>query len=237
VVDLIDDPELLVVKSTYRDNPFLTADDLQRYESMRARSEYHAQVYLDGQWGNLSGVIITNVRSEDLTGNVYDNVYHGLDFGFNPDPAAYVKVAVSGNRIYITHEYVAKGLSNDALANAIAGHVGDEIVWCDSAEPKSIFELRAAGINARPVKKTPDSVRYGAQWLQQKEIIVDHECVNAKREISQWQWEKDKHGNELPQPVGINDHTIAALRYALERVMSRRAFAGVVTSASAGTNE
>lgn len=233
-VDKIDHPDLLVLKSTYRDNPYLAPDDIERYESMRARSDYHAQVYLDGVWGNLAGAIITNWRTEDLSGRTFDHVWHGLDFGFNPDPAAYIQVAVQGNAIYILKEAYGKGMRNATLADLVLPLCGDSMVWCDSAEPKSISELRACGVNARPVSKGKDSVRFGAQWLQQREIVIDSSCINAQREISQWQWEKDKQGNELPEPVGINDHAIAALRYALERVMAKRNLGiGVITSSMA----
>jgi phage terminase large subunit len=92
-------------------------------------------------------------------------------------------------------------------------------VYCDSAEPKSIAELKQHGVNALPAEKGKDSVLYGYQWLQQQEIIIDKNCVNTKMEISTAHWLEDAGGNAILKPSGKNDHLIAAGRYAHEQDM------------------
>jgi phage terminase large subunit len=94
-----------------------------------------------------------------------------------------------------------------------------DYVVCDSAEPKSIVELRNHGVNASGSKKGKDSVMFGIQWLQQRKIIIDKSCINAINEFQQYKWKEDKDGNAIRQPLGKNDHLISALRYAYEADM------------------
>jgi phage terminase large subunit len=104
-----------------------------------------------------------------------------------------------------------------AKARPIAG---DNAVWCDSAEPKSIQELRQQGdnsINSQPVIKGKDSVWHAIQWLQQWTIVIDKKCINTINEFSSYQWMKNRQGENMNVPVSYNDHTISALRYATER--------------------
>jgi phage terminase large subunit len=97
--------------------------------------------------------------------------------------------------------------------------VGRNVIYCDSAEPKSIAELRQHGVNARAAQKGKDSVVFGIQWLQQQNIIIDKKCVNTRNEIEQYKWKEDKDGNAIRQPVDKMNHLIDALRYAYERDM------------------
>jgi phage terminase large subunit len=90
------------------------------------------------------------------------------------------------------------------------------LITCDSAEPKSITELRQHNIMTVGAQKGKDSVNFGIQWLQQQRIIIDKSCINARNEFQQYQWKRDKDGNALRVPVDKHDHIIDALRYAYE---------------------
>lgn len=94
--------------------------------------------------------------------------------------------------------------------------VQDDRIICDSAEPKSIQELRNHGVNSVGAMKGKDSVKFGIDWLKQQTIVVDKSCVNLQNELSQYHWKKDAGGNSMPVPVDKNNHLIDALRYALE---------------------
>lgn len=109
-----------------------------------------------------------------------------------------------------------KGLSNEALASRLQGFCGHPII-CDSAEPKSIAELRRRGIAAIPARKGPDSLRHGLRFLQGMEIIVDQSCVNVMEELESYRWRKGADGSSLPIPCG-EDHLLGrcVMRYALE---------------------
>jgi phage terminase large subunit len=215
---------LSILKTTYKDNRFLTADDIFALEN--EKDEYYRQVYSLGNWGILGDVIFRNWHTEDLTEfkQSADNLYFGLDFGFSSDPCAVVKVHYdkSHKRIYILDEIYEKGLTNTALAPILRDFVGNHYVTCDSAEPKSIKELQNLGIKALGAKKGPDSIMHGIQWLQGHEVVIDVKCQHTRNEFQLYQWRKDKDGNSLRVPEDRNNHLIDALRYALESESTAR---------------
>lgn len=177
-----------------------------------------------GNWGILGDVIFTNWRVEDLSGKAdqFTNRRAGLDFGFSNDPAAMPSIHYDRMRkeIYIYDELYERGLTNQELAGEIVKKIGADYVTCDSAEPKSIQELREKGVSAQAAKKGKDSVNFGVQWIQGCTVIIDSRCVNAKREFSTYHWKKDKDGNAMRVPFGKDDHLIDATRYALEDDMT-----------------
>lgn len=215
------DDGLLIFHTTYKDNRFLTADDIQALES--ETNQYFYDVYTLGQWGVLGGVIFHNWRVEDLRDQIgtFDNVRNGLDFGFASDPAAFVRLHHDRmrKRIYIFDELHQLGLTNPELAAQLGSIIGKEQIVCDSAEPKSIKELRDAGLDAIGAKKGKDSVNYGIQFLQQYEIIIDRRCQETINEFEQYQWQKTRFGETKSIPVDKFNHHIDAVRYALEADM------------------
>ena len=219
---------LSILKTTYKDNHFLTPDDIADLEN--EKDEYYRNVYTLGNWGVLGNVIMKNWKVADL--NDPDSEYylpeaqrtnrkHGLDFGFSSDPTAapFTHYDKKRERIYIYGEIYETGLTNPEIAEALEPKIGKDYISADSSEPKSVVELNMHGINAIPAKKGPDSVNHGIQWLQQKEIIVDVKCINMRNELSTYKWKEDAGGNPLPVPVDRNNHLIDALRYAYEDEM------------------
>lgn len=215
---LYQDSDLTILKTTYKDNRFLTPDDIYALEN--EQDEYYRNVYTLGNWGVLGDVIFRNWKVEDLSKlkKSADRLYYGLDFGFSSDPSALVKVHYNRKckRLYVLEEMCERGLTNDLLAKRVQAIAGRGYVTCDSAEPKSIAELRNYGVNALATKKGKDSVLHGIQWLQQHEIIVDCSCISLRQELTTYQWKRDKDGNSLAMPEDRNNHLIDALRYALE---------------------
>lgn len=211
------DSELLILKTTHEDNEFLTLQDHDRLRN--EKDEYYYNVYTLGNWGVLGDVIFKNWRVEDLTeqSKQFDNIRNGLDFGFASDPSAYVRVHLDKMRkkIYVFKEFYEHGMTNGLLAEALRPIIRHERIICDSAEPKSIYELSGLGLNTASAIKGADSIVFGIQWLQGYEIIIDSSCVNLKNELALYQWKKDKNGNTVKQPQDKNNHLIDALRYAL----------------------
>lgn len=210
-----------ILKTWYIHNRFLTPEDIQ--DLVNEPDKYYLDVYTLGNWGVLGNVIFTNWKIQDLS-ELYRHFTrrrNGLDFGFSSDPAA---VTVSHydrkhKAIYIFKEFYEKGLTNNLLANEILAMIGEDMIICDSAEPKSIAELKQHGVRARPASKGKDSVLFGIQWLKQQQIIIDVNCINTRNEFQQYKWKEDKDGNAIRQPVEKNDHIIDAIRYAYERDM------------------
>lgn len=209
---------LTILKTTYKDNKFLTDDDVRDLES--ETDSYYYNVYTLGNWGILGNVIFKNWRVEDLADMQaqFTNRRAGLDFGFSSDPAAlWVSHYDRAHKtIYVFDELYERGLTNDVLAGEIAKKIGRDSVTCDSAEPKSIAELGRHGVNARGAKKGKDSVEHGIQWLQQQTIIVDTRCINLQNELRTYKWKEDAAGNPIRQPVDRDNHLIDAGRYAHE---------------------
>lgn len=210
--------DLLIVKTIYTDNRFLTDDDRRDLEN--ETDEYYYNVYTLGNWGVLGDVIFTNWEARDLSDmrDQFTNRRIGLDFGFSSDPAALVCTHYDRktSTIYVYDELYETGLTNPALAQRIKPMIGGDYVVADSAEPKSIQELTDLGLAMGAARKGPDSVNFGIQWLQQQRIIIDSQCINMRNELQQYQWRKDKNGVSLRQPVDRNNHLIDALRYAYE---------------------
>lgn len=215
--------ELVILKTTYKDNKFLTQDDIYTLEN--ETDEYYRNVYTYGNWGVLGAVIFRNWKSEDCSKikEIADNYRNGLDFGFAVDPSAIIRTHYDkkNKTIYILEEFYQPGLTNNLLAVEIRKMVGSENIVCDSAEPKSIHELKSLGISALSAKKGRDSVIFGIQWLQQHNIIIDIHCQHTKNEFSQYKWKEDASGNAIPIPLDKNNHLIDALRYAYEMDMNR----------------
>jgi len=211
------DDRLSILKTTYKDNlRFLEQDDIDELES--EQDPYYREVYTLGNWGILGDLIFTNWKIEDLSGikNSFGTYYNGLDFGFSNDPSAAGRQAIKGKKLYILQELLyEKGLTNDSIAGKLKPAIGKEYIRCDSAEPKSIAELRGYGIEALAAKKGPGSVNFGIQYVKQFEIIIDRQCQNAINEIQLYQWKKDKDGEVINVPVDKNNHFMDEIRYAL----------------------
>jgi phage terminase large subunit len=213
--------ELTILKTTYKDNRFLTAADRQDLEN--EKDSYFYNVYTLGNWGVLGDVIFTNWKVQDLGEmlNQFTNHRNGLDFGFSADPAAMPVTHYDRKRktIYIYDELYERGLDNEALAREMKKLIERQLVTCDSAEPKSISELCKYGINAIGAVKGKDSVNFGIQWLQRQTIVIDKKCIKTRTELQQYQWKKDKDGNSMRIPTDKNNHIMDALRYAYESDM------------------
>jgi len=210
--------EVSILKTTYKDNEFLTKDDVKALED--ETDKYYYEVYTLGNWGILGAVIFKNWHIEDLTDKIkgFDKWKVGLDFGFSQDPAAMPVTHYDKKRktIYIFDELYETELTNDVLAEEVKKRIGSTYVTCDSAEPKSIKELRRYDVQALRAKKGKDSVNHGIQWLQQQTIVIHNKCTNAISEFQQYKWKEDRNGNVLKVPVDKDNHLIDALRYAYE---------------------
>jgi phage terminase large subunit len=211
---------LTILKTTYKDNAFLEQDDIDDLEN--ETDKYFYNVYTLGNWGVLGNVIFTNWKIQDLSERVehFDNLRDGLDFGFAKDPAAWPgsHYDKKHNTIYVYDEIYETDLDNEELAALLLPKVGYRRVVCDSAEPKSIKELKKYKINAVGAKKGPDSIRFGIKWLQKQTIVVDPKCVNMIRELQIAKWKEDAQGNPIspPRPVDKDNHLVDGLRYAYE---------------------
>ena len=213
--------DLLILKTTYKDNSFLTEQDIYNMEN--EKDEYFKNVYTYGNWGVLGDTIFKNFVIEDLSDRLhtFDNIYNGLDFGFASDPSAFIRCHYDkrNKTIYIFDEFEEKEMTNDVLAERLRNKIYGEYITCDSSEPKSIRELQLMNIKAKGAKKGQGSINFGIDWLKRHRIVIDKNCINAKREFELYRYKQDKDGIAINVPLDRDNHLIDALRYALEECM------------------
>ena len=144
-------------------------------------------------------------------------VRYGLDFGYSQDPSALVGIHYY-NGGYILDEIIyQKGLSNKAIADIL--HLQPQAtVVADSAEPKSIDEIKSYGIVILPATKGPGSVNQGIQFVQSQKISLTKRSVNLWKEYSNYLWNTDKNGKTINEPQGFNDHLMSAVRYGFDKI-------------------
>jgi phage terminase large subunit len=207
-----DDVDHIII--TYRDNEALDPAIIRSLEQRKGNRQWW-QVYGEGLLGEVETRIYRGW-------NVIDEIPHearleryGMDFGYSNDPAAIVAIYYyNGGYIWDEIAY-QKGLLNNQLA-AIIQNQPVSIVIADSAEPKSIDEMRSYGITVLPANKGKGSVLQGIQWVQQQRISITKRSINLLKEYRNYVWITDKDGRIINEPIDIYNHGMDAGRYGME---------------------
>lgn len=217
-------------KSTYLQAPpeWLGQQFLDEAEHLKAADERAYQhEYLGIPVGN-GGNVFENLELRDITDEEishFDRIYQGVDYGWFPDPFAFIRVHYDKARetIYLIDEIYQNKLSNEQSAGMIkAKGYTDSYIICDSAEPKSVADFRAMGLPAKAAVKGPDSVAYGMKWLQRRKIVIDRRRTpHAYDEFVNYEYDRDKDGDFISGYPDEKNHLIDALRYAVEPISRR----------------
>ena len=223
--DAAPDPDILALTTNYMCNEWLDKSDLKLFEDMKKRNPRRYAVAGLGNWGIVDGLIYENWREESfdldtIRADASLQSCFGLDFGYTNDPTALFcgLLDLKGKRLFVFDEMYEKGMSNRRIAEKVqAMGYGKERITADSAEPKSIDELKSLGLRVSPAAKGKDSIKNGIQWIQDLEIIVHPRCVNFLTEISNYTWDTDKFGARLNTPIDDFNHIMDAMRYGLEK--------------------
>ena len=211
-----------IVHTTYKDNPHLPEAYVQALLMMKATNEVYYKIYALGEFGSLDKLIYNNWQKMDFDPDtIKGQLLCGLDFGYTNDPTAFTASILVENerRIYIFKEWGGTGYLNDAIADQIKEMgFAKSIICADSAEQKSIDEIKRLGISRiKPCVKGKGSVLQGIQKLQQYELIVHPSCENVIEELENYAWKKDKQTNEyINEPAEGFDHYMDSLRYSLQ---------------------
>lgn len=214
--------EVFSLTTTYKCNEWLDKSDLKLFDDMKIRNPRRYQVAGLGNWGIAEGLVYENWKEQVFTLNEVRNFQSvfGLDFGYTNDPSAFFVgfVDLEGKRLFVWDEIYKKGLSNKNIYEEIkqAGY-SKENITADSAEPKSIDELKGYGLRIKGAKKGRDSVKYGIQWIRDLEIIIHPRCANFLTEIGNYTYAEDRFGNKLNEPIDEFNHLMDAMRYSLEK--------------------
>lgn len=218
---------------TFEDNEYLAESELRSILDYKTKGFYNCELPFDllfkdeniknkywankwkvyglGMVGSLDGVVYTNWSEIDKIPNDARLLGYGLDFGYTNDPTAIVEVYKWNEKRILNEICYSRGLSNVKIAEKINTNMP---CYCDSAEPKSIDELRSLKVNAFGVTKGADSINYGIQIVQDQSYLVTSNSKNLIDEFQKYTWAKDKKTNEsLNKPIDKYNHAMDALRY------------------------
>lgn len=221
-------PDTFILKTTYLDNPHLSPDYIKRMENMRLTNPTRWKIEALGDFVSLDKLIFQNWKSEEFNHKeIKGELLVGMDFGFVNDVSTVVASVIveAEKRIYVFKEWGATNKTNEELASIISTlGFSKSVIVADSAEQKSIEEIRRKGITKiKPCVKGPDSIIHGIQKLQNYEIIVHPSCSELLVELENYAWTKDKKSGEyINKPIDAFNHYIDALRYSLQCVDSSK---------------
>jgi phage terminase large subunit len=219
----VSNPDILAQTTNYTCNEWLDEADKRLFENMKINNPRRYNVAGLGNWGITEGLVYDNVHIDyrfELTDMVNYKTVCGMDFGYTNDPTAFFIgfLDEKNKALYIWDELYEKGLTNRMIYDRLVSMgYGKESIVCDSAEPKSIAELRGYGLRAKAAVKGKDSISHGIQYIQGLTIYIHPRCVNFTTEIQNYTFDKDKFGNAINQPIDDFNHLMDAMRYALEK--------------------
>ena len=217
-VAIEDDVDFITL--TYLDNEALPETIVKDIESARDKAKDSAywsnwwQVYGLGKVGSLDGVCITGWKEIKLPEDAR-LLCMGMDFGYSNDPTTLIAL-YKFNDAYIFDEVIyQKKLLNSDISDLLKTHDVNSVIYADSAEPKSIAEIRTYGHKILPCTKGKDSIVYGINLINQNKIFVTNRSTNLLKELQSYTWMKDREGNTINKPIDAFNHCIDACRYAI----------------------
>lgn len=226
---MAEDMDRLYHHSDYRGVPreWLGPQFFEDAEKLKIRNERAYRHEYLGEVTGTGGSVFENVEDKDMTELIplFDKLHYGLDFGFAVDPLAFVAMHYDAKReeLYIFDEIYQPKLTNRRAFGMLIQRAERRPIIADSAEPKSIAELRGYGLNVIGARKGPDSVDYGIKWLQSlNKIYIDkRRCPNTYREFVCYEYEQTRDGQYISAYPDKNNHAIDATRYACMNLMAR----------------
>lgn len=204
----------------YKDNEALDQSIVKEIEKAKEKAktskywENWWNVYGLGKVGSLEGVVFTNWNEIRQVPKEAKLLGGGMDFGYTNDPTAYIQCYKVDNTLIFDEVIYRTGLLNSDIKDLLrSNNVGISSIYADSAEPKSIAEIRRYGFNIKGADKGRDSVLYGINILQQYNFLVTKRSTNLIKELRNYTWDTSKTGEKLNKPIDAFNHGIDAMRY------------------------
>jgi len=230
ITEVSNEPDAEKIILRYTDNEALSQSTIEQFEINRQKSltsEYWAnwcKVYIDGEVGSLEGVIFSNWSKIDYIPEEAELIGIGLDFGFTNDPTAAIAVWRADGVYYLDELLYQTGMLNSHI-NSILTDLNiskSTEIWADSADPKSIKELKNYGWRIAAVTKGPDSIVWGISIMQEYTFKVTSRSANLIEELQNYQWIKDTSGLKTNKPIDAFNHAIDATRYLFMMKLGKR---------------
>lgn len=212
-------PDCKFIYSTHKANHFIPSTMHDKIEELKTTDPQRYRVYGLGECGVVEGIIYknwSNIHINDYEDLKDAKTVYGLDFGFQNDPTALVRVQYASGKMYLTELCYKTGMLNKDIAALIKRVASPyDIIIADSAEMKSIAEIRNNGIpNIIPCAKGKGSIVQGIDIVQTYHLCVDVESQNLVSELLNYRWQKDRLDKFVNIPSGP-DHLLDAMRYAI----------------------
>ena len=219
-------PNTELIISDHRHNPFLSEKIRDKIEGLKSKDLDLWKVYARGITGRIEGLIFKKwyILNEDFSNK--NLIGYGIDFGFTNDPTTLLEVRMQDGELYVKELIYETGLTNQDISIKMEalGVSKSALIVADSAEPKSIEELRRLRWTIDGVKKGKDSVMFGINLLKGYAINVHASSVNLIKELEQYKWKVNKNGDSLNVPIDEYNHAIDALRYLIMHKFSKKGY-------------
>lgn len=224
--NFFDEPSIKkhIIHSTYKDNKFIDDKYIELLENFKITNPLYYRIYCLGEWGVFTKgkQIFTNYEVKNVNINDFDQVIHGIDFGY-VHPSTCISVGLKDDDIYILNEIYFKGLTNKEFIQEIKKEIKN---WkyasfvCDSAEPDRLKEFRQEGfLRINPVNKgkigTVGSLKASVEYIRDRKVYIHPSCKHTIEEFQTYSYAEDSKGNPLDEFININDDCIAGIRYSL----------------------
>jgi phage terminase large subunit len=219
-------PDVIWIDTTYKDNPFIEDSvrrKIQSYEptpeniARGTANEYRWKVYGLGEVGRLEGLVFPEFKVDATFPADYKWRVFGMDFGYTNDPTTLIEIRYAEGKLYWRQHIYETGLTNPDIAERLKDieHPPGEVIIADSAEPKSIAELKRMGWHIKPAIKGTDSVMNGIDAIKRYPNVIHAGSRDLITEFNSYTWKKDRNGNAMNVPIDQYNHAIDAGRYAL----------------------
>ena len=206
---------------TYKDNPFLPEDQIKEIERLKDLDDNLWRVFGLGQRGNPETLVFNKFLEYETLPVGVEFVGRGMDFGYH-DPTTLVEVYIRNDELYLKELMYAKGLTvPDIVFNLNFSNIPKwEYIWCDSAEPMLIADLKRNGFLTKKVIK--QSILSGIEKIKRHKVFIHMESYNLKKEFQSYSWRKDPNGQMMDIPEDKNNHLIDAIRYVLDMSLNKK---------------
>lgn len=229
-----------IIRTTYKDNPTLDKAQIERIEDLIHTNSNYYKVYAEGKFATLDKLVFPKYLSRYITEeeilsfkkragrSIYK--WAGLDWGYTNDPCRLVygwyEPLKPISNLYIEGEVTLLGATNDKVAEMLKSYVPNDIVVADSAEKKSIQEVKNFGFKGiRASDKGAGSILLGIDRINRCNVIIDSSCVETIKEFDSYTWKKDKKSGEyINEPIDKYNHSIDAIRYGIQPVINKKAY-------------
>ena len=204
-----------VIKSTYKDNPYLNEDQVKEIERLQFTDYQYYQIYALGEFAGDVDLVYMHSIVDTIPTETAKLVALGMDWGYSNDPTTLVEVWKDGDSLYLNEILYDINLTNSDIAEKMREEGVDRYIEiiADSAEPKSITELSRMGFNVKPAQKGPDSINNGIDILKRYKLHVTKESTNLIQEFRRYKWITNKDGQKLNKPIDSFNHALDAVRY------------------------